>query len=244
MKNIKFTIEYEGTGYSGWQRQRGHPSVQEVIEEALAEITSEKITLYGSGRTDAGVHALGQAANFFTRSKLSPKRLMRAANAKLPKDIVIKEARRVSKKFNARTTAKSKTYLYRIFNAPQRPALLRNFAAFVPVKLDVRRMKAAARCLMGEHDFSAFCSAGSPRQSSVRKISRIDVNRVKDEIRIQVTGNGFLYNMVRTIAGTLILVGRGKLSARDVKSILVSKDRTLAGPTAPAKGLYLAEVKY
>jgi tRNA pseudouridine38-40 synthase len=244
MKNVRFTIEYEGTNYCGWQRQRGHPSIQEVIEKTLAEVTGEEMTLYGSGRTDAGVHALGQVANFRTRSRLTPRELMKAANAKLPKDIVIKDARRVSKDFNSRTAAKRKTYLYRIFNAGMRPALLRDFVTFVPDTLSLRRMKTAAALLEGRHDFRAFCSSSSPGQNCVRHISRIEVTRCDREIHIRVTADGFLYNMVRTIAGTLMLAGRGKLTPRDVRSILASKDRTLAGPTAPAKGLYLVEVKY
>ena len=244
MKNIKFIIEYDGTGYCGWQRQKGQRSIQEVIEKALSDITRENVTLYGSGRTDAGVHALAQVADFFTSSRLSPRTLQKAVNSRLPKDIVITGAARIPKDFNARRSAKSKTYVYRIHNAPQRPVIHRNFVAFYRESLDVEKMKSAAKVLRGKHDFRAFCSKSSNRQDCVRKITRINVARKGSGIHIRVTGDGFLYNMVRAIAGTLILAGRGKLSAAGVKKILHSTNRKLAGPTAPAKGLCLVKVEY
>jgi tRNA pseudouridine38-40 synthase len=241
---IKLIIEYDGTGYCGWQRQKNHNSVQQTVEEALQTLTGKKTVLHAAGRTDAGVHALGQAAHFDTQAGIPPDKVAFALNALLPPDIRIRKSAKVKEGFHARFDAKKKRYRYVIQNSPHASAVLRNGSMHVPVPLDIKKMREAAAHLTGEHDFSAFTSAQLPLKNKVRTIYGIKIAKKGDIITIDVTGNGFLFNMVRIIAGTLIYVGQGKLSVEDIPPILASLDRRRAGVTAKPQGLFLAEVKY
>ncbi len=243
-RNIKITIEYDGTDYRGWQRQASGPTIQQRIEEAIARTVGERVKLHGAGRTDAGVHALAQVANFKTRATISTDSLVEALNARLPADIVVTGAEEAPASFHARYDATAKTYRYTIRNSRVPAALERNRVYLVRRRLMARRMQRAAARLAGRHDFRAFAGAGSPRSDYVRNITRISVARTGDTIHITVTADGFLYNMVRAIVGTLVQVGLGKLTPDDVEEILRSRDRRRAGPTAPARGLCLVEVAY
>ena len=244
MRNIKLTIQYDGTNYSGWQTQGNGRTVQEEIEKALRKILGSRVKLTGAGRTDAGVHALGQAANFRTGTSLDASRIMRALNNSLPGDIVISGAREVPLKFNSRHNSKSKLYRYTIVNGDFSNPMLRNYSAFVFYKLDVGKMKSAARLFVGRHDFKSFEAVGAGRKDAVRRIKKIHIQKVKEMIYIDIEADGFLYNMARNIVGTLIEIGRGKMDLSQGRKILRARDRALAGPTAPARGLCLVEVKY
>ena len=245
MRTINLIIEYDGSNYLGWQIQpKGH-TIQGVIQDRLKRLTGEPLQLIGSGRTDAGVHALGQVAHFKTESRMDANTFQRALNSLLPEDIVIRRAEEVEADFHARRSAKSKIYEYRILNRSTPPAVDRQYVWHVPQKLNLDEMKKATGNLVGEHDFSAFRSVGSPTRSSVRNILRADWKRGKRSVlRFEIEATGFLKQMVRAIVGTLVEVGRGKISAQEFKRILDSKDRKEAGPTAPAHGLFLNEVKY
>ena len=245
MRTINLIIEYDGSNYLGWQIQpKGH-TIQGVIQDRLKRLTGEPLQLIGSGRTDAGVHALGQVAHFKTESRMDANTFQRALNSLLPEDIVIRRAEEVEADFHARRSAKSKIYEYRILNRSTPPAVDRQYVWHVPQKLNLDEMKKATRNLVGEHDFSAFRSVGSPTRSSVRNILRADWKRGKRSVlRFEIEATGFLKQMVRAIVGTLVEVGRGKISAQEFKRILDSKDRKEAGPTAPAQGLFLKEVRY
>jgi tRNA pseudouridine38-40 synthase len=244
VRNIKLTIEYDGTDYAGWQVQPNGPSIQEIIERAITAITGEeRVRIIGSGRTDAGVHAAGQVANFRTETAIPSADLVHAINTKLPEDIAVIAAEDVPLDFHARYSAKFKTYRYSILNRPVRSPLTRRFAHFVRAPLDVDAMRAAGAALVGEHDFAAFQSKPAGK-SSVRTITRLDIEAGGGRIDIYVTANGFLYNMVRAIAGTLIEAGLGKRGAKDVAELLASRDRAAAGPTAPPQGLCLMQVRY
>lgn len=245
MRNIKLIIEYDGTNYLGWQIQPKGETIQGVIEDKLKRITGEDVHLIGSGRTDSGVHALSQVANFKTNSQIDISSLQRALNSLLPKDIVIKKVEEVDLNFNARKDAKSKVYEYRILNQEIPSVFLRAYAWHVPYKLNWSEIKKATKTIIGEHDFSSFRSSGSNVKNNVRKILKAEWNKTQDGlILFEVEANGFLKQMVRSIVGTLIEVGRGKIDAQEFKNILESKDRRKAGPTAPAYGLFLKEVKY
>jgi tRNA pseudouridine38-40 synthase len=253
MRNISLDIEYDGTDYNGWQIQRRHAvksrrgkskTVQETIEKVLCKILQEKVRLIGSGRTDSGVHARAQIANFHTNSKIDPDKLLKGLNGLLPDDIAVRAVKEVPLGFHSRYSAKSKKYRYAILNRRYPCAIERNFCYFHAYPLDVKLMAKAARYLRGRHDFSAFRTCDKKKSASIRTISEISVRKKGDFIYIDVEADGFLYNMVRSIAGTLIDVGRGKLSALEIKKILLSKNRALAGPTAPARGLCLMAVKY
>lgn len=245
MRTIKLVIEYEGTHYLGWQVQPNGQTIQSVIQDCLKRLTGESSQLIGSGRTDAGVHALGQVAHFKTESRMDANTFQRALNSLLPKDIVIRRAEEVEAEFHARRSAKSKVYEYRILNRTTPPAIDRQYIWYIPQKLNLDEMKKATHSLVGEHDFSAFRSVGSSARSSVRNILQADWKRGKGgHLRFEIEATGFLKQMVRAIVGTLVEVGRGKISAQEFKRILDSKDRKEAGPTAPARGLFLKEVKY
>ena len=245
MRTIKLIIEYDGSNYLGWQVQPNGQTIQGVIQDRLKRLTGEPLQLIGSGRTDAGVHALGQVAHFKTESRMDASTFQRALNSLLPEGIVIRRAEEVEADFHARRSAKSKIYEYRILNRVTPPAVDRQYVWHVPQKLNLDEMKKATRNLVGEHDFSAFRSVGSPTRSSVRNILRADWKRGKRSVlRFEIEATGFLKQMVRAIVGTLVEVGRGKISAQEFKRILDSKDRKEAGPTAPAHGLFLNEVKY
>lgn len=241
---ILIGIEYLGTAYCGWQKQKNGISVQETLTEALSALTQENITLHASGRTDAGVHAICQTAHFDTQTVIPVDKLPYAVNKMLPNDIAIKHAKAVREDFHARFDAISKTYVYKIYLCPHKSPIREHTHCHIPCPLDITAMQDAAKIIVGEHDFKCFQNAGGNIKDTVRKIYGLQVASVEDEIHIEVSGNGFLYNMVRIIAGTLVYAGRGKLSIEDIKDALINKDRTKAGKTLEAKGLYLKCVEY
>lgn len=243
-KRVLLDIEYNGTSYCGWQRQPNGPTVQEEIEKALFKITREKIGITGAGRTDAGVHALGQRAHFDIKANIPAERLPFAINACLPRDIRIIKGQEVSEAFHARFEARGKEYVYRIFNRRQASALGRHFFAHVGVRLDDTLMQQAANDLIGEHDFAAFAATGGSVTTTVREIHGAKVIRQDDEVILTVYGTAFLYNMVRIIAGTLIGVGEGRLPVDIFAQAIRTGDRMDLGPTAPPQGLYLMHVDY
>jgi tRNA pseudouridine38-40 synthase len=244
MRNIKLTIAYDGTAYKGWQVQKNGRTVQGELEKAIAGIFGAKHTLYGASRTDAGVHAKAQTANFKTSSSIPVPKIPFALNSIIPEDIVVKKAEEIGPDFHSRFDAKIKRYRYCILNSKNRDPFGERYSYRVSYDLDVPLMRKGAACLKGRHDFKSFQAADKRERSSVRKITKIDVKKTGMSVIIDIEGDGFLYNMVRNIAGTLIDVGRGYLSPDSVSEILKAKDRTKAGPTAPAKGLFLLEVKY
>jgi tRNA pseudouridine38-40 synthase len=244
MKNIKLTIEFDGTNYNGWQIQKNGVGVQQVIEEAIKKLTSKSVKLIGSSRTDAGVHAKGYVANFLIESTIPGSRFMYALNPLLPKDVVIIYSEEVDISFNARFHSKGKTYSYSIINRETTPAIDRFYNYHVKQDLNIDFMKEAAKYFIGTYDFSSFKSSGGSNKTSVRSIYKLDIEKIQEKIIIYVTGNGFLYNMVRIIVGTLISVGEGKLSPESIKAIIASKERSKAGMTAPAQGLCLEKVFY
>jgi tRNA pseudouridine38-40 synthase len=243
-RNIRLTIAFDGSAYHGWQIQPNAPTVQGLLTEAVARITGEKETINGSGRTDAGVHARGLAANFLTGSRLPPAQLVRALNALLPRDIRILTARQVHSGFHARRDAVSKIYRYQIYlGSILAPHLLREYFHF-PYPVDIAKMQDAARLFIGEHDFASFAKANDALASTVRRIFRCDFTKRGKQLLLTVEGNGFLHHMVRNIAGTLLEVGRGSISLEEFKDLFIKRDRRLAGFTAPAHGLVLLKVKY
>lgn len=245
MRNIKLTIEYDGKLFGGWQKQPNKLNIQGEIEKAIYNVTGEKVELIGSGRTDAGVHSLGQVANFKTDNQtISIDKMPMAINSQLKNSIIIKDAVEVDEKFHSRYNAKHKTYRYVINNSKYGSAINRNYEYHFPIKLDANKMQEAAKYLIGEHDFKAFKSSGTSSKSSIRIIYDAKVYKKDDDICIELTGNGFLYNMVRIIAGTLLDVGIGKILPEDIKEIIESKDRQKAGKTLPAQGLFLVKVEY
>ncbi|MBM4038022.1 MAG: tRNA pseudouridine(38-40) synthase TruA [Planctomycetes bacterium] len=242
-RNVKLTIEYDGTRYHGWQRQANAPTVQQALEEALARVVGHEVTLYGSGRTDAGVHALGQVANFRTGSAIPAERLVHAINANVADDIAVLRAEDVAGGFHARYSAKRKTYRYAIVCRPVRPAVGGSFVHWHRFPLDLGAMRQAAALFLGEHDFAAF-ESHSEGEGTVRTVLRSEWLQEGERLDYWVTANGFLYNMVRAMVGTMIEVGAGKRPPEDVARLLASRDRALAGRTAPAKGLCLMSVEY
>lgn len=245
MRTIKLTIEYDGTNYLGWQIQAKGATVQGVIEEKLKHITGERIHLIGSGRTDSGTHALGQVAHLRTENRMEVFSIQKALNSLLPLDIVIQKAEEVKEDFHARKEAKSKVYEYRILNRDFRSAIGRDYVWHIPQKLDLKAMRQATRHLIGEHDFSSFRSVGTPTKTAVRRIIRVEWKRGSGGLlRFEIEASGFLKQMVRAIVGTLVETGKGKISPEEFQKIIESKDRKKAGPTAPAQGLFLKEVKY
>jgi tRNA pseudouridine38-40 synthase len=243
MRNVKLTLEYHGARFAGWQVQPNGRTVQQVVQDAIAAVTGEKVDVIGSGRTDSGVHATGQVASFRTDSAIPAANLMHAINTKLPADVAVVGAGDVPEDFHARYSARAKTYRYSILNRPVRSPLEHDRSCRVDRPLDVAAMRAAAECLIGEHDFAAFQSKpdGKP---TVRTITRLGVVRDGPMVQLWVTADGFLYNMVRAIAGTLIEVGLGKRPASGMPALVASRDRSQAGPTAPPQGLCLVEVLY
>lgn len=244
MKNYRLTLSYEGTRYRGWQKQGNTSgSIQEKLEDTLSRILGEDIALHGSGRTDGGVHALGQVASFKTNSALASKDILSALRNYLPEDIGALSLEEANPRFHARLNALSKTYEYRIWNSPLPCVFPRRWVWIMQEPLDLQPMKQAAALLCGTHDFSAF-RTGKSNKSAVRTIHSIELFSVGEELRIRFTGDGFLYNMVRILTGTLVEVGEGKRSPLSMKELLHSKNRSLAGITAPAQGLTLLEVHY
>lgn len=245
LKNFKLTIEYDGTLYHGWQRQVNDPTIQETIEKALSIMTGEKVILTGSGRTDAGVHALGQVANFHSDTRIIPDDFRKGLNSLLPDDIVIRECIHADDSFHARYDAKSKTYNYRILNAAIPAAIGRQYAWFIRKALDLDAMSAAVSHIIGTHDFTTFEGAGSPRSHATRCVINADfIQKDQGYLIFEIEADGFLRYMVRNIVGTLVDVGHCKITPNDVKNILSLKDRSLAGITAPPHGLFLMRVKY
>jgi tRNA pseudouridine38-40 synthase len=240
VRNVKLVIEYDGTAYCGWQTQKNGPTVQQTLEKAIKDVVGGDVKLYGSGRTDAGVHALGQTANFKTESDIPCDNVRDAINTHLPADIVVLSADDVSDDFHARYSARSKAYRYTILNRSVPTALQRERCHFVRVPLDMARMKEAAQAFVGQHDFSAFCS--ETPDNAVRTVSRVDVMKQGNYVKVEIEADGFLYNMVRRIIGTLVEVGRGKNV--DIAGLLQNDDGIPGGPTLPAVGLCLVEVKY
>jgi tRNA pseudouridine38-40 synthase len=245
MRNFKITIEYDGAAYCGWQRQNNGVSIQQKLEEAIKLITGEKATLIGSGRTDAGVHAINQTANFKSNTLLPEEKIFRGMNSVLPQDIVVKEVKEVSFDFHAQRDVQSKVYIYRICNRSLRPVLGRNYSWFIRFPLDIEKMRQSVQYLQGKHDFSCFCATGTDVKDRVRTITDISISSGSDGlIEITVEARGFLKYMVRNIVGTLVEVARGKRKPEDIKGIIDSLDRNTAGVTAPACGLFLKEVRY
>jgi len=245
MRTLKFTIAYDGTRYAGWQVQKGRrPTIQGTLERVLSRILRESVKVVGSGRTDAGVHAQAQVAHVRTRSRLPCRRLLQSVNALLPTDIAVLRVEEAAPGFHARFDAVGKRYRYRIFTGPVVPPFIRPYVHHVRVPLDVALMRREAAGLKRRHDFRAFARAGSGRTSSVRTVAEIAVIRRGQELHVEVEGNGFLHTMVRSIAGTLLDVGRGSLPPGRIRTMLRTKQRRLAGATAPAKGLTLVSVTY
>src|SRR5262249_53057262 len=245
MRNLKLTVRYDGTDFFGWQTQPGQRTVQETLEQAIAAITQEeRVRANCSGRTDSGVHAVGQVANVFTASRLSCETLLKAINAKLPDDVSVRELVEVPQSFDANKDAARKMYRYVIQDGRIQDPFMRKYAWFVGRKLDVEAMSLASRCLRGRHDFRCFETEWLIRLTSVRTITHLAVNRFGEFIWIDVEADGFLYNMVRAIAGSLMQVGRGFWPETQIADVLNAMDRRLAGPTAPPEGLFLMRVTY
>ena len=244
MRRIHLIVEYDGTAYAGWQRQANAMTVQEKLERAILRLTGEELCVSGASRTDAGVHARGQSAHFDTLSRIPPEKFSFAVNTMLPEDIRVRLSREVPETFHARFSTKGKRYRYLFHAAPHAGALTRNTHAHVIYPLDAERMQAEAQDLVGTHDFAAFAASGSVVKDTVRTIYRAEVTREGSEIRLVVEGSGFLYHMVRIIAGTLIGVGSGKLEPGAFRRAIASGDRLDLGITAPAHGLTLMEVFY
>lgn len=249
-RNIKLTIEYDGTDFQGWQIQSNCRTVQGSIEDALKIIFKKKIRLYGSGRTDSGVHAIGQVANFKVRTSMDIDEITNALNGNLPKDIAVIKTEEVAKDFHSQYSAKIKTYRYTILYRKTRCAQQKNFCLHYPNSLNISAMRKEAKNLLGKNDFKSFQASDPSKRSknlkenTVRTISNISIKKKSDLITIEVTANGFLYKMVRNIVGTLLEVGRGKLERGSIRKILAKKDRNCAAYTAKAHGLTLVNVKY
>ncbi len=244
MRTIKLTIEYDGTQYHGWQVQPNGITIQEVLEKKIEMMTRQSVRLIGSGRTDAGVHALGQVAHFQTDSAIPVEGFRRGLNSLLPPDITIISAEEADSRFHAQYGAQRKTYLYLILNRENPSALYRNFAWHIPGSLSMASMEEASACLVGKKDFTSFQGANTDTEDPVREVFRAAWSRKKDFLRFQIEADGFLKHMVRNVVGTLVDVGKGKISPQDYGRILDSRDRRQAGMTAPARGLYLVEVAY
>ncbi len=237
-------LAYEGTNYAGFQRQINGPTIQGILEDNLSQILNSKITTIGAGRTDAGVHALGQVVNFKTENQMPVAKIHKALNSLLPEDILIKSVNEMDLEFHARYSAKNKTYSYLIYNDKLRPLFERDFVYYYQRQLDLSKMKQAISLLIGEHDFKCFQAAGSTVLNTIRTIHFCRLERNGPLIKLTINADGFLYHMVRNIIGSLILVGNDKSSIGQFKTILEEQNRRIAGPTAPAKGLCLEEVFY
>lgn len=242
--NIKLTIEYDGTDYCGWQAQRNGKAIQDVLEQAIEKILGLKTRLTASGRTDAGVHALGHVANFLYDGQVDLWRLQRGLNAVTPDDVAIRRVEAVADGFDSRRDGRARVYQYRIWNDPWPSAVHRRYAWHIHDALDLAAMQEAIRCLEGEHDFASFQAASCDAAHSVRNIFCNSLSREGGLVIYDVEATAFLRHMVRSIVGTLVEVGRGERTPRSFRELLEAKDRTLAGPTAPPHGLFLVEVKY
>lgn len=243
-KKYLLITEYEGTAYHGWQVQKNGITVQEVLEKAISRITNTKTHVLSSGRTDAGVHAEGMPAHFVTESKMQPHEIQLALNSLLPHDISIREVREVPMSFNARGSAKRKLYRYTILNRDYPSALNFRRSWFIPHELDIDAMRRAAKYLQGRHDFTSFRAGNCNAKSPVRTLDRVAISKKDGYLIFEFEGKGFLKHMVRNFMGTLVYVGRKKIPARQVKTILKALNRRVAGPTAPSHGLCLIRVEY
>ena len=244
LRRFYLIVEYDGTDYCGWQRQINGPSVQQMLEEALLRLTGEEIAVTGSSRTDAGVHAMGLCAHFDSATRIPPEKIAFALNTMLPPDIRIRESGLAPEGFHARYSACGKVYRYRFFNSRHDCAIGRQYAAHVPLPLDVEAMNREAQALCGTHDFEAFAASGSVVKSTVRTIYRVQVTRSGDDVTLLVLGDGFLYNMARAMAGTVVYAAEGKIKPSEIGAILDSGNRTAAGPTVPPGGLYMTHLWY
>ena len=242
--NVRLTVEYDGTDYRGWQVQPGGPTIQGILEDALAVLLKHRVRIHGSGRTDAGVHALGQVANFTCPDGRDLARMQRSLNALTPHDITVKAVEAASPSFDARGDARKRVYEYRLWNHPCRSVFNDRYAWHVPRPLRVDAMREALAALVGEHDFSCFRAAGCGAATPVRRIYRNELFWWEDHWVYRVEATGYLRHMVRNIVGTLVQIGLGERPAGDLPELIESRDRTLAGPTAPARGLFLTEVCY
>ncbi len=239
MKRVRLTVAYDGTGYHGWQVQENGVTIESELNRCLSELLAEHVQVVGASRTDAGVHALGNIAVFDTESRIPAEKIAYALNQRLPEDIRIQKSEEVAQEWHPRHCESRKTYEYRIYRAEFPMPVKRLYSYFTYRPLDVERMREAARLLEGEHDFRSFCQTGAQVESTVRTIYSLQLEEQGADLVIRVCGNGFLYNMVRILAGTLIEVGQGKREPGSVKDILEAGDRSAAGPTAPAHGLTL-----
>jgi len=245
MKNFRIIVEYDGTAYHGWQRQTVDRTIQGEIEKALKTMTGKPVSLAGSGRTDAGVHAMGQTASFSSDAGLSPDIYLKGLNSLLPDDILVKVCESMDPAFHARYDARSKLYQYRILNRDMPSILERHYVWYIRQKLNLSAMQKAATYFVGEHDFKAFEGTGSPRTSTVRHVIFAGIRETEGgRILFDIEADGFLRYMVRNLVGTLVEVGKGRIPVEDVKGILLSGERRLAGATAPARGLFLIKVNY
>lgn len=244
MRRIMLRIAYDGTDYVGWQEQNNGLAVEQVINMALSNLLKENISVIGASRTDSGVHALGNVAVFDTESRIPGDKFAYALNVGLPDNIVVQESSEVSPDFHPRYAECEKTYEYKIYNASHRNPLNSRYTYFYHGDLDIGKMRRAAEFMVGEHDFASFCSAGAQVKTTVRTIYGIEIEEIEHTIIIRVRGNGFLYNMVRIIAGTLMQVGSGGIEPENVPQIIEACDRSKAGPTAPAQGLTLVKIDY
>lgn len=244
MKRVKLIVAYDGTNYRGWQVQPNGVTVEEVLNRALSELLMEEIVVTGASRTDSGVHSLGNVAIFDTQTRMPADKISFAVNRRLPADIVVQDSCEVPPDWHPRYQSSRKTYEYRILNRTFRQPTRRLDTYFYHEPLDVEKMRQAAAYLEGEHDFKSFCSVRSQAETSVRTVYACRVEKTGDIVVIRVTGNGFLYNMVRIIAGTLIRVGGGALAPEEMPEILRACDRSAAGPTAPAHGLTMIGIEY
>lgn len=244
MKKVKLVVAYDGTNYCGWQIQPDGVTIEQKLNEALTQLLGEDIKVTGASRTDAGVHSLGNVCVFETSSRMPAEKISFALNQRLPEDIVVQSSCEVDESFHPRFSKSKKTYEYRILNRKMRMPTRRLDTYFFHYELDVAAMQKAAGYLVGEHDFKSFCAANAQSETTIRTIYSCEVSKKEDIITIRVTGNGFLYNMVRIIAGTLIKVGNGDYKPEDMKEILDACDRSKAGPTAPAHGLTMIGLEY
>lgn len=245
MRTIKLLIEYDGKNYQGWQAQPRGPTIQGMLEEKIELFTGEQVHLVASGRTDSGTHAFGQVAHFKTRTSMDIRSIQRALNSLLPSDIVVKKVEEAEEDFHARKQSRSKVYEYRILNRELRSVFHHGHVWHIPQRLNLKKMKEATQYLIGEHDFSSFRSVGTPTRTAIRKVIRAEWKRDQEGLfYFKIEATGFLKQMVRAIVGTLVEVGKGRINVSEFREILDSKDRKKAGPTAPAHGLFLREVKY
>ncbi|MBQ9513839.1 MAG: tRNA pseudouridine(38-40) synthase TruA [Clostridia bacterium] len=241
---IKLTVSYDGTDFSGWQRQTDKTTVQQTIEDAIFSLTGEKVKVVGSGRTDAGVHALGQVAHFDTKSTIPPSNFAKALNTILPLSVKVLKSEEVAKSFDASRTAKRKTYCYSLYKSDVILPLKERYSVMIKKDTDVKIMKDVAKLFVGEHDFKSFCASGSSVKTTVRTVYSVEIKEEGEDVKVYITGNGFLYNMVRIIVGTLVECGQKRIDEKAIKTMLNEKRRNIGGRTLSAKGLCLVSVEY